>query len=96
MKIDAEATPVQILERKDNQLRKERGIGFETIIAVIEAEGIDATDHPNPQKYPGQKMYLLEMDGYMWVVPHVHRGNEIFLKTAYPSRKVNKHYIREQ
>jgi len=41
-------------------------------------------------------MYVLEIDGYAIIVPYVEKNNEIFLKTAFPSRKYTKKYgIRE-
>jgi len=37
-------------------------------------------------------MYILEIDNYAIVVPSVENENEIFLKTAFPSRKYTKRY----
>ena len=45
----------------------------------------------NPKR-PSQKIYILEIEGYAVIVPYVEEGNEIFLKTAFPSRKYTKRY----
>ena len=45
----------------------------------------------NPSR-PNQKMYILEIDNYAIIVPYVENDNEIFLKTAFPSRKYTKRY----
>ncbi len=45
----------------------------------------------NPNR-PSQKLYVLEIDNYAIIVPYVEKDNEIFLKTAFPSRKYTKRY----
>ena len=45
----------------------------------------------NPGR-PNQKIYIVEIEGYAVIVPFVGRDNEIFLKTAFPSRKYTKRY----
>jgi hypothetical protein len=78
---------------KDIQLRQERGISFASIIALIEAGALlDMVDYPNSERYPGQKIYVIDRDGYIWLVPYVQTGEEIFLKTAFPSRKHTRDY----
>ena len=42
--------------------------------------------------YPNQKIYILDIDGYAVVVPFIETDEEIFLKTAFPSRKHTKQY----
>jgi len=37
-------------------------------------------------------MYILKIDNYAIIVPYVENDNEIFLKTAFPSRKYTKRY----
>lgn len=79
---------------KDLFLRQERGIGFEEMILPIkEGKIITIIPNPNQDKYPNQKMYVLEFKNYIYVVPFVRTGNEIFLKTCYPSRKLSKQYL---
>ena len=79
---------------KNKKLIELRGVSFEEIIAVLENMGpLDVIMHPNPQKYSHQKMYVLELYGYVYLVPFVESESEIFLKTAFPSRKATKQYL---
>lgn len=79
---------------KNNMLLKTRGICFEHIISLI-SEGyvLDIINHPNQVKYPDQNMYVIDVDGYCYLVPYVKNGKEIFLKTIIPSRKATKQYL---
>lgn len=81
---------------KNITLLEERGICFEDIIALINANKVLAIiKHPNLIKYPGQKIYIVDVDGYCYLVPYVKNGNQIFLKTIIPSRKATKQYLTE-
>lgn len=79
---------------KNELLLQKRGITFEEIMQRIEsgAKYIE-TDHPNPNKYPDQKVIVVEIEGYVYLVPCVINGNEYFLKTIIPSRKATKKYL---
>lgn len=81
---------------KNQWLLEERGISFESIIAAIENDQLlDVIYHPNQSKYPRQKMYVLQIDNYVYLVPFVEKNEEtIFLKTAFASRKATKFYIK--
>lgn len=80
-------------QRKDVAFRQGRGIGFKEIIAVIEAQAwLDISFHPNQLKHPNQMIFLIELRGYVWVVPFDVDSNRIFLRTAYASRKATKYY----
>lgn len=84
-------------ERKNAFLKKERGISFEEIVNLIaQGELIAVRNHPNPEKYPDQKIFILDVDGYAWVVPFEKRGDRLRLITAYPSRKWTKLYLRRK
>jgi uncharacterized DUF497 family protein len=75
---------------KNAILLRERGISFEQIIALIgDGKLLRVLEHPNRTRYPGQLLYEVDVDGYVYVVPVVKRGRTLFLKTAYPSRKAN-------
>ncbi|HJD55553.1 MAG TPA: toxin [Rickettsia endosymbiont of Pyrocoelia pectoralis] len=79
---------------KNVVLFKERGITFEQVIALIEQDHVlDSIDHPNQIKYPNQKMYIVDIDGYCYVVPHIIQEDKIFLKTVIPSKKATKKYL---
>lgn len=80
---------------KSLQLKKERGIGFEEIIMAIDSGHLkDIINHPNPKKYKHQKIYVIEIENYIYLVPLVkQKENEVFLKTIFPSRKLTKQYL---
>jgi len=81
-------------EGKNNKLKRERKVSFEKIARIINSGGlIDILDHPNQKKYPGQKLLIININGYAWVVPAERRGNRLRLITAYPSRKYTKRYL---
>lgn len=75
---------------KNELLKAEREISFEEIALLIEAGNILGIEE-NPG-YPNQKIYILEIDNYAYIVPFVESENEIFLKTAFPSRKYTKRF----
>ena len=76
--------------KKNELLKRERGIAFEEIAYLIESEQILGIEE-NPGR-PNQKMYILEIENYAILVPFVENDKEIFLKTAFPSRKYTKRY----
>ncbi|ALO46702.1 toxin [Pseudohongiella spirulinae] len=79
---------------KNKWLIAERGVSFERIVFLIENNAlIDLVRHPNSDKYPSQRMFIVEIDNYAWLVPFVESDHEIFLKTAIPSRKATKKYL---
>ncbi|MEI6790045.1 MAG: BrnT family toxin [Myxococcaceae bacterium] len=81
---------------KSKKLREERGIGFEEIIALLDDIHIlNIEAHPNQVRYPNQKMYIVSVDSYAYLVPFVSRETEIFLKTIIPSRKATAKYLGE-
>ena len=79
---------------KNEILASERGITFEEIVQRIESGAkVIETDHPNKKKYPNQKILIVDVDGYAYLVPCVIDKNEYFLKTIIPSRKATKKYL---
>jgi uncharacterized DUF497 family protein len=80
---------------KSQLLITERGISFERVIAAIErGQLIDVVDHPNQNRYPGQLIYVVEIDGYVYLVPFViGEDGGRFLKTIIPSRKATRDYL---
>ena len=78
---------------KNQLLLKDRGISFERIVFEISlGNEVDVVLHPNQDKYPGQMISMVEVDGYVYAVPFVETETEIFLKTIIPCRKATKHY----
>jgi uncharacterized DUF497 family protein len=75
---------------KNEILKHVRGISFEEIAYLIESGQILGIEE-NPGR-SDQKMYILGIENYAVIVPFVEKDNEIFLKTAFPSRKYTKRY----
>lgn len=67
---------------KSERLKKTRGLSFEEL--VQQGKLVAVRRHPSRAL---QDIMLFKHSGYIWVVPFVRRGDEIFLKTLYPSRK---------
>ena len=81
-------------EDKNVELRAEREVCFENVvIAIIEGRILDIFTHPNQQKYPNQKVLVIEIDNYAYLVPFTEDEQKIFLKTIIPSRKATRFYI---
>ena len=79
---------------KNEQLKAERGVSFEQMVVAIEGEGLlDILAHPNPGKYPHQRVLVVASDGYAYLVPFVEDEQTVFLKTIIPSRKATKQYL---
>jgi hypothetical protein len=56
---------------------------------------LEVLDHPNPQKYPNQKIMVVSWDGYAHLVPFVEQDDHFFLKTVIPSRKATRDYLKQ-
>ena len=81
---------------KNEWLKRERGVGFEDVVFHIEAgDEVDLFEHPNQGRYPGQRISVVLIEGYAYLVPFVESDDEIFLKTIIPSRKAFKQYSGE-
>jgi len=79
---------------KNDRLIEERAISFEEIVVNIQAGNeVDVFDHPNQKRYPGQKISVVLVEGYAYLVPYVENDEGLFLKTIIPSRKATKQYI---
>ncbi|MBI4089303.1 MAG: BrnT family toxin [Candidatus Levybacteria bacterium] len=84
-------------KEKNEILIKERGISFEEIkVAVDEDIILNDYDHPNQKRYPGQKIMVVKVNNYAYLVPYVKEGERIFLKTIIPSRKATKKYLERR
>ena len=83
--------------KKNEQLKQERGISFEQIIYFISKDGVlDILEHPNKKKYKSQRVYIINVDGYAYACPFEDRGGERWLKTIFPSRKYTQKYLRKR
>jgi len=83
-------------DKKNQKLKQERGISFEEVVFCIEnRQLLDILEHPNSVKYKGQRLYVVGMEEYAYIVPFVVQDDEIFLKTIFPSRKFTKMYFNK-
>ena len=82
---------------KNECLKRERNISFEQVIFHLSQGDVwKIAEHPDQTNYPGQKIYFVIIEDYIYVVPHVIEKDYIFLKTIIPSRKATKMYKNEQ
>jgi hypothetical protein len=79
---------------KSLKLKESRGICFEDIVYYIEKGNIlDDYSHPNQKRYPEQRIMVIGINNYAYLVPYVEDVEEIFLKTIIPSRKATDIYF---
>jgi uncharacterized DUF497 family protein len=84
-------------DARNAKLRAERGIGFEDCVFHIErGDLLDILEHPNPERYAGQRIFVVRGDDYVYLVPFVEDERTVFLKTIIPSRKATKQYLGEE
>jgi hypothetical protein len=82
---------------KNEWLKQNRGVCFEEVVILMEREDVlETIEHPNQDKYPGQKIAIIRIENYACLVPYIQESDEIFLKTIIPSRKATNKYVREQ
>ncbi|MGB3671237.1 MAG: hypothetical protein WA984_14080 [Phormidesmis sp.] len=79
---------------KNEQLEAERQVSFQQVLQAIQAKQIlDIVGHPDQAKYPSQRIFIIAMNEYVYLVPFVEDDEVIFLKTIIPSRKMKKKYL---
>ena len=79
---------------KNQQLIEERGISFEEVIFHLQTDGLlDDMEHPNQDNYAHQRMFVVAIEEYAYLVPYVESDEDIFPKTIIPSRKASKFYL---
>ena len=82
---------------KNAQLIRERGISFEDIVVNIYlGKEVDIYDYPNQNRYPGQRISVVIVEDYAFLVPQVESADKIFLKTVISSRKATKKYLGDK
>jgi len=82
-------------EKKNEDLKQSRGISFEDVVLALESGGLlDVLAHPNSRRYPNQRVLVVAVMEYVYLVPHVEESEYLFLKTIIPSRKATRDYGR--
>ncbi len=81
---------------KNEWLKRERGISFEEIVWHLERDGLlDDLVHPNQEKYPEQRIMVVKVNLYAYLVPYVADNEGVFLKTIIPNRKATRDYLKK-
>jgi uncharacterized DUF497 family protein len=81
-------------EAKNEKLKAERGVGFEDIVFhIAPGDVLEVLDHPNPERYGGQRIFVVQREGYVYLVPFVEDERTLLLKTIIPSRKLTRQYL---
>lgn len=84
-------------KNKNKELKTERGISFEEIIFYLENNKlIEDIKNPNREKYENQRMFVIEIKNYAYLIPYVETKDEIFFKTIIPSRKATRKYLGKE
>jgi len=82
---------------KNDLLKQERGVSFEDITVAVEAGALlEIVPHQNSKKYPRQKIMVVEVAGYAFLVLFVEEDDHFFLKTIVPSRKATRGFIAKE
>ena len=62
-------------EEKNDRLFRLRGVTFGMVIEAIAEKGVLLNfDHPNQQKYPEQRVLVVNLNGYAYCVPYLIEG----------------------
>ena len=88
--------PFRWSSEKNQQLLSQRSICFEAVVVAIETGGLlDVLAHPNPERYPGQRILVVAVNRYVYLVPYVEDDDHLFFKTIIPSRKATREYLSQ-
>ncbi len=79
---------------KNDLLKQERGVSFKDTTVAVEAGGLlEIVSHQNPTKCPRQKIMVVAVAGYAFLVPFVEEEDHFFLKTIIPGRKATRDFV---
>ena len=79
---------------KNKKLKAQRGVSFEDIVMRIErGDVLDILEHPDQQRYEGQRLFVVKIENYVYLVPFVEEEEQVVLKTIIPSRKATKKHL---
>ena len=82
-------------DEKNQKLKSERGVTFEDVVYHITHGGLlDVIEHSNQKRYPEQKIFVVNIEEYVYIVPFVEEDEMVFMKTIIPSRKMTKLYLK--
>lgn len=82
-------------DEKNKKLKRERNISFEDVLVAISDDKIlDILENKNTKRYPNQKVFIVNIAEYAYLVPFVEDKDKYFLKTIIPSRIMTKKYLK--
>jgi hypothetical protein len=82
---------------KNDLLKETRNICFEEIVLSIANDKLlDVIEHHNKEKNPGQKMFIVEVRDYAYLIPFIEDDEKYFLKTIFPSREATDKYLSKE
>lgn len=83
--------------QKNKELKEKRGISFEEVVLAMQSGNLlNTRRNPNQKKYPNQKLFIVNINNYVFVIPFIEDDEKCFLKTIIPSRKETKKYLSKQ
>ena len=83
--------------KKNEFLKATRRVSFEAVIVHLGRGDVwRVADHPDQKRYPGQRLFFVVINGYVYIVPFEIRDEVIWLVTIIPSRKATKQYLQER
>jgi len=86
--------PINWNPDKNMMLKAEHHVSFEEVlVAISQGALLDVVEHPNKEKYQDQRIFIVRIRGYAYLVPFVETEEEIILKTVFPSRSATKRHI---
>jgi hypothetical protein len=89
--------PFRWVAEKNEWLKPEGGVSFEEIAVAVEAGALlEVVPHPNPRKYARQKVMVVKVVGYAYLVPFIEETDHFFLTTIIPSRKATRDFIAKE
>lgn len=63
------------------------------MLQLESTDPLDILEHPNKARYPDQRIFVVELREYAYLVPFVESKDEVFLKTIIPSRKATRDHL---
>ena len=82
---------------KNAWLLQERGVSFEeVVVAIAQGRLLDIVEHPHPERYHHQRLFIVEINQYAYLVPFLEEEQAVLLKTIIPSRKATKQYLQKE
>ncbi len=81
---------------KNEVLKEKRNVCFEDVeVRIQKGDILKIISHPNKNKYPNQRIFIIQIDDYIYAVPFIEDDEKVFLKTIYPNRKLTKIFLNK-